>query len=104
MTDNEKAATFIGWKTKECTGSLTRTLNGLGSLICAHCGGQPMWPHNRPAPDMVDPRKWAKALGYALTLDDWVELHPNIYEALVHRDWLAIVKMLAALYDAEHPA
>ena len=100
MTDNEKAATFIGWEEgQEETNDSIITPEKQAELKAKFNIYLPA-----DAPDMVDPRNWAKALGYALTLDDWVELHPNIYEALVHRDWLAIVKMLAALYDAEHPA
>jgi hypothetical protein len=95
MTDNEKAATFIGWKPSRTPGVA-----------------------NSPAPDMSDPRNYMKALeavsaaGYNITLEDRWQLtidkempegqeHFVVYKLSLQQHNV-FVMALAALYDAEH--
>lgn len=119
MTDNEKAATFIGWNpTVQC--------------YCASKGLNRMNPehadlpieHSMSAPDMSDPRNYMKALEaiqartnhgpIELRLscerdDDWKPTKyvwdMRLYKVLEDEhtvDWASPVKALALLYDAEH--
>lgn len=94
MTENEKAATFIGW--------LPHITAGHREPPC-DCTA---------APDMSDPRNYMKAL-IATAKDYYVEIVPN--DEVDGRVWVKIyrggepkiegdqpIKALAALYDAEH--
>ncbi len=117
MTDNEKAATFIGWKPGERCNT-----EGIAWLDCPHKqfkyhydGGDTLGvcveiePHDIPAPDMTDPGNYMKALekidplkwkwnlarDYCI-IDDW--------EGNLEFEGRTPVEALAALYDVEHPA
>lgn len=116
MTENEKAATFLGWKA--------------GSICSGHrafctCG----FGHNQPllirSPDMTDPRNYMKALQAAAGRIPFVWIcidgngagschieacapeivHQSAPTIMCEGDDLAleVIKALAALYDAEHP-
>lgn len=102
MTENEKAATFIGWEPGMMCPQVRRK-----AWKCTACGfydkdltGE---PHSLLAPDMSDPRNYMEALEGR----DW--------ERTRYRRWIIStpeytysgdtpVEALAALYDAEHPA
>jgi hypothetical protein len=127
MTDNEKAATFIGWSAKEkiCCLSPCPVDTGwpdehLSDEMIAHyrlVWSDPIYHarfHGHPAPHMTDPRNYMKALIAAATKGYYVKITPNpesdgiIWVKFYRGRPLPIedgspVKALAALYDAEHP-
>jgi len=102
MTDNEKAATFIGWKPQ------------IGTIVTGATGPYvQQWEY--AAPDMADPRNYMKALEglapqYIWHLGRYIqggrycrilmdEKHP--FQTIEKR---TVIEALAALYDAEHIA
>jgi hypothetical protein len=101
MTDNEKAATFVGW-------SLAATCGDGKNADCNH----DFW-HTRemqnPAPDMSDPKQFWKALEARAAqispmVDSgaaWDHLLDAIYISLRAKDNAAIVRYLARRYDEE---
>jgi len=124
MTDNEKAATFIGWEPDAV------------DRICEVCGArksqvEQKWQDGHifgnggtlSAPDMSDPRNYMKALEAINAAGHWfpeimtngigwlfrfgrmhAEIVPIINIAKSHKEHgQAATLALAALYDAEHP-
>ena len=124
MTDNEKAATFIGWK---FCGSGDLEYESQRTAACRVCGARgPIGTLHR-APDMTIPNRYMKALeGLAHRI---MRLWPALEcaETLKFQCWIydrwdeesedcitlahtygesfgeAAIKALAALYDAENP-
>ena len=121
LTDNEKAATFIGWKPdKRCGRAIWLLLEGCPD--CDYWGD--LGEHDVPCPLMSLPKNYMRALE---TLPDnrWPDmcLHENRHwHCSIWNQWdndigshaiywggdgetcgEAVVKALAALYDAEHP-
>jgi hypothetical protein len=101
VTDNEKAATFIGWKPE-----LEPAQPSYPNLKLYH-------PYRgyMPAPDMSDPRNYMKALeesnvhyqirgGPDKQWDRQVWLQRNDNSVEIER--FTVVEALAALYDAEN--
>jgi hypothetical protein len=101
MNENEKAATFIGWRPTD--------------FFCPYHGDGCLEPECEdrrkvPAPDMSRPRNYMKALegliqkygAIQVTLvSGWVGISTPGWERVANGDtWL---DALAALYDAEHP-
>lgn len=125
MNDNEKAATFIGWKPEqvcdvdnyETTGdraycprchnfieTVSATVGDFARSIRILCH------HSVPAPDMNDPRNYMKALeachGYRMIKEDaMTEVRAfKFIDSEYKQGWgKTPVETLAALYDAEHP-
>lgn len=113
MTDNEKAATFIGWSPYTCDDG-----------HCDFCGSRAFPHHPAQAPDMSDPRNYMKALenlGRDLSIayrheSGIVQLTSwfcdiayqssafNEINAIGKSPSEAVTKALAALYDTESPA
>ena len=143
LTDNEKAATFIGWTGKrECNGWVWMPpIPGAKGGAMAYCmlpehsdiksteyslsvGRIEKVIHDVPAPDMTQPENYMRALE-ALPDNRWPDmcLHENRHwRCSIWNQWNndigshaiywgghgktcgeAVVKALAALYDAEHP-
>jgi hypothetical protein len=126
MTDNEKAATFIGWQVRDH--KYVGSEGGGGTLFrvptCDACGEYRTY-HDK-APDMTDPRNYMKALATAASDVPfvWICVDPNgggschieamaqdikflkAPDIMAEGDNLGeqVVKALAALYDAEHPS
>jgi hypothetical protein len=99
MTENDKAATFIGWKPgQRC--ERWYTLQS-GSWCYDH---KTKDAHDLPAPDMSDPRNYMKALE---ACDDWQLAKENqmiwVERGDCRKYGITPRKALAALYDAEHP-
>ncbi len=117
MTDNEKAATFIGWG--PCLDQRWKAVE-MGYFECLGCHRrEPEWNMvHRAAPDMTDPRNYMKALeallphGFEISFEHayghfecCIERAPSVIA-----DWSgagstighAVSEALAALYDAEH--
>lgn len=105
MTDNEKAAHFIGWKPFE------------DMVVCRCTEERDYHPVEKvaiPAPDMSDPRNYMKALeadleGWRANIDTpeglrgiWLGRQGGVWAYGAGLDFAAaVVKALAALYDAE---
>jgi hypothetical protein len=123
MTDNEKAATFIGWREGTMCKAPKKPVDDreFGDVWCPSCNEVfGCGDHDVVCPDMSDPRNYMKALtddksfaSLALTRDwhneGWrCELHINNWTPAIQRDRKtageAVVAALAALYDAEHPS
>lgn len=132
MSDNEKAATFIGWDVGQPCDYPLKPISGPDDMFCFECNIPAQDIHYKPAPDMSDPRNYMKAIeairirGYVVSFGgdpEWYkELRPNhrsfsmaiwgYRDNLVHEtydprtgaDDLAgsVIGTLAALYDAEH--
>lgn len=130
MTDNEKAATFIGWREgqpcshrEQIDGS--QWGNGIQQCFLCHC----RLPidrcfHTDPAPPMADPRNYMKALEIAGRKFEWFQIQyqggdsywvtiggyldydgsPYDYKSMADGKSTAeaVIATLAALYDAEH--
>ena len=116
MTDNDKAATYIGWKEGE---KCQRRHNEFMDRCSCGADVELDERHDAAAPDMADPRNYMKALeglpaayqydvarrdGKTVCMiwrsdrsDNDIECRQYIHEASVP------VAALAALYDAEHP-
>lgn len=126
MTENEKAATYIGWndhQVNRCESRL-RTPQGTcwtcGAITPADStGGYNKGPHDTlfiPAPDMSDPRNYMKALEAVRDAGRWWNIEATggdrnyrlttviMEDRTTQRDTPeeAIVGALAALYDAEN--
>jgi|SRR5579862_3339731 len=116
MNDNEKAATFIGWREGQL-GGLCRfdDSNRVCQLGTKHC----YFDHSKypePAPDMSDPRNYMKALDSQMSelVRDYEGWHCDLTKlwrdeegTVVVKRWHktageAVISALAALYDAEH--
>jgi hypothetical protein len=101
MTDNEKAATFIGWREGvRCT---AERVWGTDACCDGHSAGGKK-PHDIPAPDMSDPRNYMKALH---ELPVWFRWEVTRDDCMVTTDKGQYIEptpvaALAALYDAEH--
>ncbi len=94
MTDNEKAATFIGWKwhAHRRDGGCIRQDFSVGCDL----------------PDMSDPRNYMKALVSCAKLEPTLYCHLGAWSVDINL-WRqtpaeAIVAFLAALYDADAKA
>jgi hypothetical protein len=86
MTENEKAATFIGWQPgQRCEGV---PLPASVCWRCSSCGYEygPFYSgaHSTPAPDMSDPRNYMKALEMVRVEGEY---YPEIYTNGI--GWLA---------------
>lgn len=123
MTDNEKAATFIGWKPgQRCGGCDARMMDHGFENIDAETGEPFGRAHTIDAPDMSDPRNYMKALE-GLSERGWLwfvanhadgKIQMKIWKPAHHptADQAAqlkparevVVVALAALYDAEQSA
>lgn len=110
MTDNEKAATFIGWSPTDWCKAIHWHYEQ-GFAVCETCDfnsqkkqiRHPMPEHRSPAPDMADPRNYMKALeNLAQAGKDSGSMEAALTRTIVNRDGGEIVAWLAALYDAEH--
>lgn len=108
MTDNEKAATFIGWREGQPCSHRERIDgsqwgNGIQQCFLCHC----RLPidrcfHTDPAPPMADPRNYMKALeNVAQAGKDSDSMEAALTRTIINRDGGEIVAWLAALYDAE---
>ena len=100
MTDNEKAATFIGWHEGEiCNG------RHYGQVECpkSHYGRHQDAEHNVPAPDMSDPRNYMKALADIVEPLNWTStFNKAVYFTLLGHKPNPVITALAAIYDSEH--
>ena len=105
MTNNEKAATFIGWQVGEhCRGCDDPSVRVIQRTNIAQVNLNVHPLHPIPAPDMSDPRHWTKAVGQRLREKNSQGTLPTaVWQALFDGDASLIVKALAALYDTEHP-
>lgn len=114
MTDNEKAATFIGWKPEQpCTSRTHRIGFRISCEFCAfnrHASESELrtdgagHAHFLPPPDMRDPRNYMAALEDAQPKDERREgMLASLSRTIWNHDPREIVDYLAALYDAEHP-
>jgi len=109
MTDNEKAATFVGWRPNApCTDhpSITRV------VATEHCTLSAMMVHDVLAPDMSKPENYMRALeslnnyemsrderlGCAVAIPDFGHAEGRTFTTMAE----AAVAALAALYAAEH--
>jgi hypothetical protein len=119
MTDNEKAATFIGWKRLQHCEDTTWTLEDEGGR-CDECGYLVVGPigagnrfHDRIAPNMSKPENYMKALEglrYPQSFDLF-SLVNNRFRCALNRAvigdgdtvGLAVTEALARRFDAEHP-
>lgn len=118
LSDNEKAATFIGWKptlgpsTVCFCGHTAHHHGALKPSACNKCCCNKYDKANKPAPDLSDPRNYMKALEGLGRRTIWWELYWDdatsqvallitahfIYQRIEN----SVVRALAALYDAEH--
>ena len=99
MTDNEKAATYIGWKEGE---KCQRRHNEFMDRCSCGAGVELDERHDAAAPDMADPRNYMKALE---SCDNWRLMKRAL--CWVERNQVVkygpnAITALAALYDAEH--
>lgn len=127
MTDNEKAATFIGWKPDQTCVYPTEHRRDdfywdyLGEVQLAFCRHCRLPFEHRTAPDMRKPENYMKALvevaaqGHLVVLTNkawerhWaitISWHESASEtATIERDGGSpsdvVIKALAAVYDAE---
>jgi hypothetical protein len=112
MTDDEKAATFIGWDLNQLCVAPMKPIDGCADWWCAVCNYAGGSRHDTKCPDMSKPENYMRAL----EARDWYSLDKgdNFRCAVASGDDLisrysknsmaaAIVEALAALYDAEHP-
>lgn len=111
MTNNEKAATSIGWRPK------TPCFNqSLDNESCSACGtgigmvaGPRVPPHYVAAPDMSKPENYMRALEGLPRDYEWALFRGECRIREVSRLWAMASRgatpaaALAALYDAEHP-
>ncbi len=106
MTDNEKAATFIGWKPGQiCHGCVARMIDhGFAGLDIE---GLPKGTgHEIDAPDMALPQHYMRALdelpdaiGWEVRREVWGPRSCTIGGMLRQP---SVVEALALLYDTEH--
>ena len=107
LTENEKAATFIGWKDRERCLAPKKPVDDreFGDVWCPSCNEvYGCGDHDVKCPDMSDLRNYMKALEgngikWAHQLDGpWYVSKSNGSCG----DGATVGKALAALYDAEH--
>ena len=104
MTDNEKAATFIGWAPAQvCDRSDDDGWCQVHNAVCDQ--GE----HAIVAPDMTDPRNYMRALKTRFreavkesNADKYEEIHAALVRILACEDDKAAVEYLADVYDTEH--
>ena len=114
MTENEKAATFIGWnpdKCPHCGHALANHQGYVGCLVddCRTCVDY--YPTNE-APDMMDARNYIKALSVRADqiaplvegARHWDRLLDAVYISLRAKNGDAIVAYLARRYDEDRTA
>lgn len=123
MTDQEKAATFIGWhEGLKCSGCMDPDGHGFTGQII---DGEPeMFSHDLPCPDMADARNYMKALEIAGRKFEWFQIQyqggdsywvtiggyldydgsPYDYKSMADGKSTAeaVIATLAVLYNAEH--
>lgn len=99
MTDNEKAATFIGWKPN----TLCYLSDNDGFCVIHNTMLQFGVGHILAAPNITDPRNYMKALeNIAQTHPHFDDFEAAFVRTIINRDGSEMVTALAALYDAEH--
>jgi len=110
MTDNEKAATFIGWK----PGMVHRAVSMGITTVSVPCDADDPRAHPLEAPDMSRPENYMKAAREVyrmLFVEDDARLTAfqrsglmDIIETVLYEDApTSLIAWLAGFYDAEHP-